>query len=154
MSYIRPDNGTPRRKEVLKAAFNRYKERHPERLVAYSQRYYTNNRVALLAEDKGDKSKLLKYRYGIDYNRYLEIAKEQDYKCACCSCPLDVENRRKTVVDHDHETDDIRGLLCRSCNIAVWVLDCIGLLDLAKAYLERYHAKRQLHNETVDVISQ
>lgn len=52
-------------------------------------------------------------RYGIEiselFNKYLE----QNCKCAICSTSVDIED---TAIDHNHETGEFRGLLCKICN--------------------------------------
>ncbi|MCP4598526.1 MAG: hypothetical protein GY843_18800 [Neptuniibacter sp.] len=42
------------------------------------------------------------------------MAEEQNHKCALCR-GVNVNNRR-LIVDHDHDTGEVRGLLCYSCN--------------------------------------
>ena len=43
------------------------------------------------------------------------------------------------VVDHDHETGKIRGLLCSNCNVAIGLLEeDISRMQSMIAYLERY----------------
>lgn len=37
----------------------------------------------------------------------------QDVRCAVCEASLEV---MQWIVDHDHDTGRVRGLLCRSCN--------------------------------------
>ena len=62
--------------------------------------------------------------YGINYEKYLEMEKEQKYRCAICGLTLKevpYNSRWKTPnrhfsIDHDHETGKIRGLLCGRCN--------------------------------------
>lgn len=44
--------------------------------------------------------------------------KEQDGKCPLCNYPIDLTIKGEGVIDHDHDTGRIRGLLHRSCNAA------------------------------------
>lgn len=46
--------------------------------------------------------------------RHLKI--EQDGNCALCGKFVDLTIEREGVVDHDHDTGEIRGVLHRSCN--------------------------------------
>lgn len=59
----------------------------------------------------------LRRKFGITVDQYDAIAESQDMLCAICRkvCVTD----RKLAVDHCHETDDIRGLLCQNCNIGL-----------------------------------
>lgn len=54
--------------------------------------------------------------YRISYSDYLAMLKYQDYRCYICRRrPL----KKRLAVDHDHESGQVRGLLCsgeRSCN--------------------------------------
>lgn len=57
----------------------------------------------------------LKNKYGIGNKEYNKLLKEQKGKCALCG----TKDPGKTTffcVDHDHQTNTIRGLLCRTCN--------------------------------------
>lgn len=55
----------------------------------------------------------LKWKYGISRKELNKWIEAQDGKCAIC------EKERPLVVDHDHETEIVRGLLCRQCNHAI-----------------------------------
>lgn len=43
---------------------------------------------------------------------------EQDGKCPLCGCTIDMSIKGEGVIDHDHDTGRIRGVLHRSCNSA------------------------------------
>jgi Recombination endonuclease VII len=43
--------------------------------------------------------------------KYYALLAHQDYGCGICG-----SQRKTLVVDHDHRTKQIRGLLCESCN--------------------------------------
>jgi hypothetical protein len=53
------------------------------------------------------------WKYGLTPNAYAALAEKQDYACAICG------DRGELVVDHDHETDEVRGLLCHNCNVGL-----------------------------------
>ena len=57
--------------------------------------------------------------YGIssaDYDRMLE---EQDGCCAICKSPTTNSRSKYFMVDHDHDTGEVRGLLCHKCNVLI-----------------------------------
>lgn len=126
--------------EVRRAAWRRYYYSNLDKMRERGRQYYVNNRKSELAKDKADLSKSLRFRYGIDESQYLKLAESQGYKCACCKSPLDMVVRKRVVVDHDHEIDVVRGILCRRCNVVVWVLDHPELLGAGIEYLERFYA--------------
>jgi Recombination endonuclease VII len=52
-------------------------------------------------------------RYGITAAEYRMLTARQDGRCAiCCRQP----RTRQLVIDHDHKTGLVRGLLCHRCN--------------------------------------
>lgn len=57
--------------------------------------------------------------YGISPEQYNEMLEKQDGKCAICH----QESDRKLCIDHNHETDEIRGLLCYKCNSILGLLN-------------------------------
>lgn len=66
------------------------------------------------------------------------MAKAQDFRCKICDRQFETV-KNNLVVDHDHETGQIRGLLCDACN---WGLGCfkdsVDRLARAVAYLAEY----------------
>jgi hypothetical protein len=64
-------------------------------------------------------SNYLKRNYGLDYTTYLTLLEEQQHKCKICDGEgfvIKDTHKIKLVVDHDHETGKVRGLLCHNCN--------------------------------------
>ena len=72
----------------------------------------------------------LRTRYGVDYPEWKRLKAAQNNLCAIC------RKRAAVVVDHDHLTGRVRGILCRGCNRALGTLGdgLEGVLD-AVAYL-------------------
>lgn len=58
----------------------------------------------------------LKKRYNINHEIYNEMLEKQNGKCLIC------EKEDKLVVDHDHATGEVRGLLCDVCNRGIGYL--------------------------------
>ena len=57
----------------------------------------------------------IKRTYGISQAEYEEILEEQHGCCAICK-RHHTEFDRNLAVDHDHQTLEVRGLLCQWCN--------------------------------------
>lgn len=71
-------------------------------------------------------------RYGMTAIQLAEFRREHNEECQICSATDNL------YIDHDHETDEVRGLLCPSCNSAIGLFkDNPNLLRAAIAYLER-----------------
>lgn len=82
----------------------------------------------------------LKFVYGITEEDYQRMLVEQGGACAICQA---TENKyagefRSFAIDHNHDTGDIRGLLCNQCNRGLGMLgDTVESLNRVVAYLER-----------------
>lgn len=88
----------------------------------------------------------LRRLYGITLERYNQMLAEQDGRCGLCG--EEPTTAKRMHVDHDHETGQIRALLCHHCNLLIGnAKESAGRLQLAIAYLERYNRRRrQLDN--------
>lgn len=76
-------------------------------------------------------------KYGIVKSQFLQLAADQDGKCAICQTPEDLLEKG-FVVDHDHKTGAVRGLLCHHCNSGIGMLrDNISTLQSAIQYLSK-----------------
>lgn len=93
-------------------------------------------------KDEAISSRYLEREYGITIDEYNNLLKKQDYKCAICGGEgfvMDSSRHKiKLVVDHDHTTGAVRGLLCHNCNRALGLLhDSEKNLLNAVDYLKR-----------------
>jgi hypothetical protein len=85
-----------------------------------------------------DRSSNLMRLYGLSLDEYDALATKQGGVCAICGEPPVKGGGKRLVVDHDHQTGWIRGLLCGSCNVAIGYLrEDPKLFDRAKEYLAR-----------------
>lgn len=81
----------------------------------------------------------LQEKFGISIEAYRFLLAEQGYGCAVCG--EECSTGRALCVDHDHDTDTIRGLLCLHCNMLIgFARDHPGVLDSAAAYLQKLFA--------------
>ena len=80
----------------------------------------------------------LRSTYGITEEEYNEKFQEQFGACAICGTHQ--SDLSKTLgQDHDHESQNNRGLLCDSCNRGISNFkDSIVMLKAAIAYLEKW----------------
>ena len=58
----------------------------------------------------------LRWHYGITADQYAAILSVQNGCCVGCRMP---PTNKRLVVDHDHITGEVRGLLCDACNRAI-----------------------------------
>jgi hypothetical protein len=88
------------------------------------------------------KDSQLRTDFGIGLAEYSDMLVAQDGKCAICNRPETEERlgvRRALSVDHNHQTGQVRGLLCTACNKAVGLIneDREVLLNMIK-YLDKH----------------
>lgn len=78
----------------------------------------------------------LRKRYGITLEDYMTLIDLQDGLCAICRSPSDTNFA--LCVDHNHQTGEVRGLLCNRCNRALGMFgDDINVLIEAIIYLSK-----------------
>jgi hypothetical protein len=74
-------------------------------------------------------------KYGLARREYMSLLLKQGSRCAVC------RKRRRLVVDHNHETGEVRGLLCDHCNHIVGILESMpSTLASAQRYLREVQA--------------
>lgn len=82
----------------------------------------------------------LRKAYGITVEEYDAMLEEQGHRCGICGEPESAMLAGKVkslAVDHCHNSDRVRGLLCNNCNRAIGLLkDDVDVLRKAIVYLE------------------
>jgi hypothetical protein len=89
---------------------------------------------------RGNTTRYLMRCYGITYNDYERMHREQDGLCALClteGFTMAKHHKLKLVVDHCHTTGEVRGLLCHNCNRGLGLFqDNPDVLRKAASYVE------------------
>lgn len=90
--------------------------------------------------DAGWSDNYLQNTYGITHVEYKRLEQAQNGVCAICGGEgflMRETHWKKLVVDHDHNTHAVRGLLCHNCNRALGLFqDKADVLLSAVKYLE------------------
>lgn len=78
--------------------------------------------------------------YRITLEEYLDLAEKQNFVCSICgkeNFAMGQNHSGCLVVDHNHETGKVRGLLCHNCNRALGLFkDNPSVLQKAFEYLK------------------
>jgi hypothetical protein len=130
----------PYKDKAKKAANNKnWLQANREKARASVRKYHAKRRVA---DPDYERNKALKSKYRITAAEFDQMLAAQHGLCALCGTdtPKGVGNFH---VDHCHDTDAVRALLCMDCNTGIGKLQhSPELLNKAAEYI-RYH--RELH---------
>lgn len=112
-------------KKCTDAANRRHRQKYPQRGAALALKYY-------YANPRYQKLRTVKFLYGLTEAAYDRLVLESKGQCAICL------TKTKLVIDHDHATGEIRGMLCGKCNAALgFFKDSALILNSALAYLSK-----------------
>lgn len=119
------------------------------KVVAGRPKVYCSRKCKELAWGRSGQQRLahkrwwLRKKYGITLERYEELRQSQGGGCAICGRTEPIGRASAVVddvwlhVDHNHETGQVRGLLCTNCNHSLGGFgDDPAILRRAAAYLE------------------
>lgn len=127
----RPDSAAPYGPDNFEWAKTPTREESLAYLRDYSKRNHRKNR-----------DRHFRAKYGITIDDYDALMEAQGNACAICGgresrfVRKEVARLRSLSVDHDHETGEVRGLLCGDCNVGLGAFrDDPAKLDRAKAYI-------------------
>ena len=123
-------------KEKEKQYQKQYRKDHRKEANKYELELYRNNDVYRKHKKEASRKNHFKRNYNLSLEDWNEMWENQSGKCLICgkkfSKPLDA------YIDHNHETNKVRGLLCSNCNLGLGAFkDSPKYLILAAEYLLR-----------------
>lgn len=106
--------------------------KNKEYYSVYRKEWRAKNKETLAIKSR---EKHLRIKFGITQNEYELLASKQNGICLICG-----KQPKKTFhIDHDHETGQIRGLLCCPCNQMLGLAhDNPDVLESAAKYLNAH----------------
>lgn len=135
------------KKERDKRHYQKNKKKIIEQNRAYAKanieqtRMFAKERSRQMTRDgnvTGRKDTRLKRIYGITLEDYNKLFTEQKGCCAICY-KHQSELNKTLAIDHNHETNKVRALLCNNCNTGLGRFEeDIEVLQNAIKYLEHY----------------
>lgn len=150
MPYKDPEKAKERNKRYYLANKDKFidadkkrKAKNPEKYLE-SKRQVANRHYAKHKEEISKKRKpltrerSLKYLYNLTLNEYNSILHLQKSQCKICNIDLDTVTNKNVAVDHCHITQQVRGILCKSCNTMLgFAKDSTEILENAINYLKQ-----------------
>ena len=117
--------------EPFKERTRLWRVENPDRYAANQAAFRASGRKRI-----SDRKSHLKRKFGLTLEQYDAMLAQQGGGCGICGKPP--RDDIALHVDHDHETGQIRGLLCFTCNNALGDFeDDASLLRSAVTYVER-----------------
>lgn len=131
-------------READRASKKKWADANPEKVAAKREAWRKNNLArfneAGKAWKKANPDAMKKYRlrkYGLTVEMYEAMLAEQGGRCAICDA-TSAGRSGAWCIDHCHETNEVRGLLCVKCNAGLGSFsDNPGHLLAAERYLQR-----------------
>lgn len=81
-----------------------------------------NKRKQVYDREK-ERGKHFKRLFGITVDEYDKRVLDQESKCGICKRVSTQKVHNRLAIDHDHNTGQIRALLCRSCNLLLGFIE-------------------------------
>lgn len=86
-----------------------------------------------------ERNSKIKRMYNISIDEYQILLNKQNNKCAICHTEF---TNQKQCIDHDHNTEEVRGILCDSCNRGLGLLKDDPIIILRAVRYLKAHVKQ------------
>lgn len=107
---------------------SKWRSYNQDHIKDYNYKHYHENLVY-------HRNRQLKRTYGISLDEYEVLLSSQGEGCAICGVDSCLDGMSFTV-DHNHETGEVRGILCRHCNTGLGMFkDSPNIIKNAYQYL-------------------
>lgn len=111
--------------ELKAKAAARYR-RNRERILEQRAAYRAANLDKIVRRQRAYQPLRRARRHGLTDDVIEKQYELQEGRCAICRDEFPRTGHNGLVVDHDHQTDARRGLICRPCNIALPMIERLG----------------------------
>lgn len=144
-----PHKDPEERRQAGKVRAARWRARHPEAVRVISERTRPQREAWAESHREQRRDSNRKYLYGITKVEFALLLQRQGNKCANPRCGAKEPGGNGTWhVDHDHRTGEVRGLLCRRCNVMIgYAKDDVQILEGGIEYLKNPPARTILRKE-------
>ena len=129
MPYKDPEKS----REYWRARYHE-KTKHNSRIM---EKRRQRNKIRYLSNPEKFRAMDVYKKYNLDYEEYKQKLLGQNNKCAICF--LEFSKEKYPCVDHNHETNKVRGIVCSNCNLVLGnAKDNKKILESAIIYLKKY----------------
>ncbi len=121
---------------------NAWRRRNPDKVRKYRATY--DQKHPIKVEEKNFRTKVFFLRkIDLTFDEFKAMLNEQKGLCAICGKEETLKHQSGTprllCIDHDHDTNVVRGLLCQKCNSAIGFFnDDSDIIMRAAEYLKKY----------------
>ncbi len=99
-------------RDEIRARNTAYREAHSEKVANGGRAWRASNRERV-------RSSARQRRYKLSPEAFEAMLEEQNHKCWFSACTTRHTSIKPLVVDHDHGTGEVRGLLCHGHNVSL-----------------------------------
>ena len=132
-------------RSISRKSYHKNKRKYKNRIKAYHHKYYIENKDRLRKQNheyylehkdearEYSKKYHLKNKYDLSIEEWTKLCNRQKGVCAIC------HRKTKLVIDHNHKTGKIRGILCIHCNMLLGIVEKLNIEigGAVKRYLKR-----------------
>jgi site-specific DNA-cytosine methylase len=116
---------TPERAAKRKARDKAYYEKNRERILQREKEHRIQNKNTI---NERQRKSWLKHAYGMTFEDKYQMYNDQNGICFLCNRPL--PSCEESVIEHNHKTDEVRGIAHHLCNLKLGQIEALFDKDL------------------------